>query len=526
MEAKAAAETTRAAGSVSLVRASPPWAGKGPGGASPPRPLAPEERGMWLCMVVLGQSLSQSHRDQVTHARAIARFGLEGAQAEAQQTHLHIGKLSQQMLPKKQRLTKLEEVAQSATVSVLEARKQLQETEVQLQNAKQRAAMQLGTQAQAQPVVPVEAARAEVSHQQKKQRREVYKGVQCRVGGALILLRKGHSGQGRQVQDLLEKARGPPEISWKCKSWVAWRKTRFSLGGHRAEPLQSAIQDQVEALEEEWKRIWRLRHRGIAVWEGSYQRTYMHGGKVKSCEMEIWQQAPVTEAARKLGIEVGESVSEPLELGAAIAAGRYFAAALLNVALLKLDPMFLVNSLPLQMWARAVVSHYYSLVTDIQMKLAFDCAVEVRPRGCRAARGPAGPVVITMRRLEWDIVAWDARVNADGASMYIALAGPEITRTGALVDSARAQFQFPKSLQGAGATSVSVSSVPSRASQAAAGRCRYEPRWFRGGQEADSWAKKGTKVPVGTRGMHMCSCRSAFEAEAVALDEGLDAFLA
>ena len=34
------------------------------------------------------------------------------------------------------------------------------------------------------------------------------------------------------------------------------------------------------------------------------------------------------------------------------------------------------------------------------------------------------------------------------------------------------------------------------------------------------------QVLVGTRGTHMCSCRSAFEAEAVALDEGLEAFLA
>eukprot|EP00959_Pyramimonas_sp_CCMP1952_P151376 3167450-Pyramimonas_sp.AAC.1 len=71
---------------------------------------------------VLGQSLSQSHRYQLAHARAMANFGLQGAQAEAQQANLQIGKFSQQVLHQKQRLAKLEGQAQRAIMAAVAAK--------------------------------------------------------------------------------------------------------------------------------------------------------------------------------------------------------------------------------------------------------------------------------------------------------------------------------------------------------------------------------------------------------------------
>ncbi|CAK0852055.1 unnamed protein product, partial [Prorocentrum cordatum] len=134
-----------------------PQSGKGPGGGQPPRTLAQEEREMWMAMseeqvAVQGQSLSQSHRDQLAHARAMANFGLQGAQAEAQQANLQIGKFSQQVLHQKQRLAKLEEQAQQAIMAAVVAKQQLEETEKQLGEAKRRAAEHLGAQGLAQQI--------------------------------------------------------------------------------------------------------------------------------------------------------------------------------------------------------------------------------------------------------------------------------------------------------------------------------------------------------------------------------------
>eukprot|EP00959_Pyramimonas_sp_CCMP1952_P290357 6073062-Pyramimonas_sp.AAC.1 len=49
-------------------------------------------------------------------------------------------------------------------------------------------------------------------------------------------------------------------------------------------------------------------------------------------------------------------------------------------------------------------------------------------------------------------------------------------------------------IEDVGAHSVNVRWMPSHMSEAAAQRRGYEPHWFRGNQEADSWAKTGAKA--------------------------------
>eukprot|EP00959_Pyramimonas_sp_CCMP1952_P210601 4407227-Pyramimonas_sp.AAC.1 len=67
--------------------------------------------------------------------------------------------------------------------------------------------------------------------------------------------------------------------------------------------------------------------------------------------------------------------------------GRSRSSQFLLVEVGKLDPMFLANSLPLQLWVRAV---FESWASDAQMPRAFDYAVKIRNQGWRTVLGPAG----------------------------------------------------------------------------------------------------------------------------------------
>ncbi|CAK0850406.1 unnamed protein product, partial [Prorocentrum cordatum] len=164
---------------------------------------AKEEREMWMAtseeqFAVLGQSLSQSHRDQLAHARAMANFGLQGAQAEAQQANLQIGKFSQQVLHQKQRLAKLEEQAQQAIMAAVEAKQQLQETEKQLREAKRRAAEHLGPQGLAQQVA-TDAIETPIKEALGKFEQAVPSEIAPQLQGAVAALRAAMEAVAQQA---------------------------------------------------------------------------------------------------------------------------------------------------------------------------------------------------------------------------------------------------------------------------------------------------------------------------------------
>eukprot|EP00959_Pyramimonas_sp_CCMP1952_P159404 3333917-Pyramimonas_sp.AAC.1 len=83
--------------------------------------------------------------------------------------------------------------------------------------------------------------------------------------------------------------------------------------------------------------------------------------------------------------------------------------------------MFLAHLLPRQIWVRAV---FDSWAPDAQMQRAFDYAAKVRNQGWRTVLGPAGAVVLTLQRLEWQALSWDVWVNTDGVTIRIKEIGP------------------------------------------------------------------------------------------------------
>ncbi|CAK0900699.1 unnamed protein product [Prorocentrum cordatum] len=257
----------------------PPPGKKGPGGAPPGRAPAQEERNMWLQMgeeqfAVLGQSLSQSHRDQFTHAHAMANYGLQGAQAEAQQAHLHIGKYSQQVLHQKQRLAKLKQQSCAAIVAVLEAKEQLRETGTQLAEAKQRASQHLGQQAAQPPAVHAAEVKAHIKEAVGKLKEAVPQEVAPQLSEAFEHF-------GKAIEAVIQKmAAGGDAVAWE--SWSAELCGQFESHEKLKDPdVQAAIQTlfnkaqqrHPEDKEELGKRDARSRNPGRSrASEGSKQR--------------------------------------------------------------------------------------------------------------------------------------------------------------------------------------------------------------------------------------------------------------
>ncbi|CAK0880077.1 unnamed protein product [Prorocentrum cordatum] len=211
-----------------------------------------------------------------------------------------------------------------------------------------------------------------------------------RMEELLFLLRKGRSGQDKQ-------------------RWVNWRHKHFSLEGYHAEALHEAIQDH------KWPGI------GVSLMVGDTGLLAV-GGQLVRCtlfvcrsleklEMKVSRRKSILVASGpKLGKQLAWALREFgfKHVQATKNLGVDFKLKGRNVE--KLDPMFAANSLPLQMWVRAV---FDSWATDAQMKHAFDYAVKASGTGAAA----------------------------------MALTQPDILFTRALVDSKRTEF--PKILQGA-----------------------------------------------------------------------------
>ncbi|CAK0850322.1 unnamed protein product [Prorocentrum cordatum] len=290
------------------------------------------------------------------------------------------------------------------------------------------------------------------------------------------LKRKGYDDDDKQVSEINQKLQKAPELLWHSSGWRKWRAGHFSFRGYGAASIRDALfelskliqwvkvpnewipdepgpdgtpggaMDQIEALESEWKGIWRY---GDLKEPEPYVKKALVSGTLQFCrglealELKVSRKKCMLVAS---DIKVGRSLQHSLRefsfkyVPAAKNLGVDFKLAFNKGRQVpQVDPSFLANALPLMMWCKAIFMQWSS---EAQMQTAFDKAKKEVARGWRGVIGPAGAVVQTLIRLGWTGTSWCRWVTSTGLSLDLRELGPRTIK--ALLDDTTEQLSLKK----------------------------------------------------------------------------------